>query len=84
MKYGVELRGAKWLDEDRLRHYPDVVQDKNYDFIIGHAPYMANGCINLTKLYRNKKRVIKRQSSCSMHYPRMSKEILTMKCCWIG
>ena len=55
MKHGVELRGAKWLDEDRLRHYPDVVQDKNYDLIIGHAPYMANGCISLTKLFRNKK-----------------------------
>ena len=58
-KHGVELKGEKWLDEDRLRHYPDVVQDKIYDFIIGHAPYMANVCLNLKAFYRNKKETSK-------------------------
>ena len=29
-------------------------QDDSYDFIIGHAPYMANGCLNLKEMYRVK------------------------------
>ena len=65
---GVELKGAKrprgsrkgkkptlrWLDESIGKYYIHLVQDNNYDFIIGHAPQMANGCLNLKDLCRNK------------------------------
>ena len=63
-KYKVELRGAKrprgkkkhskpeiqWLDEDAAKYYRHLVKDHHYDFIIGHAPYSANGCLNLKDL----------------------------------
>ena len=66
-KHGVELRGAQrprckkrkkpklqWLDEDAVKYYIHLVQDQKYDFIIGHAPYMANGCLNLKDAFKNK------------------------------
>ena len=57
---GVLLKGAKrpmsqkrkskpelsWLDEHAGAYYRHL-QDQHYDFIIGHAPYLANGCFNL-------------------------------------
>ena len=57
---GVVLKGAKkpmsrnrkskpelsWLDEYAGAYYRNL-EDKNFDFIIGHAPYLANGCFNL-------------------------------------
>ena len=63
----VELKGAKrprgskkgkrpklqWLDEDAVKYYRHL-QDDSYDFIIGHAPYMANGCLNLKEMYKVK------------------------------
>ena len=66
-KYGVELKGAKrprgskrrekpelqWLDKHTAAYYHHL-QDDSYDFIIGHAPYMANGCLNLKELYKVK------------------------------
>ena len=67
-KHGVELRGAQrprcknkskkpklqWLDENAVKYYLHLVQDKKFDFIIGHAPYMANGCLNLKEFFKNK------------------------------
>ena len=62
-KYKVELRkgkpprGAKkepsieWLDQNIAAYYPDLLRNNSYDFIIGHAPYLANGCLNLRDLY---------------------------------
>ena len=69
-KLGVDLKGAKrprsskkgkkpkllWLDENTGAYYLHLVQDNNYDFIIGHAPYLANGCLNLKDLYKDKKK----------------------------
>ena len=54
---GVVLKGAKrpmsskrqnkpdlqWLDEYAGTYYRHL-QGENFDFIIGHAPYLANGC----------------------------------------
>ena len=62
-KCGVVLKGAKrpmskkrdskpkllWLDEQAGTYYHHL-QDQHYDFIIGHAPYLANGCFNLKDL----------------------------------
>ena len=67
-KYGIVLKGAKrpmskkkgkkpkikWLDEHTGSYYHHLIQDQNYDFIIGHAPYLSNGCFNLKNLYKNK------------------------------
>ena len=66
-RYAVELKGAKrsrgskrgekpklqWLDEDAAKYYGHL-QENSFDFIIGHAPYMANGCLNLKELYKLK------------------------------
>ena len=67
-KHGVQLRGAKrprckkrskksklqWLDENATTYYLHLLQDRTYDFIIGHAPYLANGCLNIKGFYKNK------------------------------
>ena len=57
-KYKVHLKGAvqprgkkrpvdlKWLDEDVIKYYQDLVSEK-FDFIIGHLPYLADGALNL-------------------------------------
>ena len=42
-----------WLDEYAGTYYRHL-QDHHYDFIIGHAPYLANGCFNLKDLYRGR------------------------------
>ena len=54
-KYIVKLRGAQqprgkkkkpnieWLDNSTAAYYLDLVRKNNYDFIIGHVPYLANG-----------------------------------------
>ena len=66
-KYGVELKGAKrprgskrgtkpklqWLDRSPGTYYRHL-QDDSYDFVIGHAPYLANGCFNLREMYNVK------------------------------
>ena len=61
-KYKVKLKGAKqprgrkkrpsieWLDEFTGAYYLDLVREQNYDFIIGHVPYLANGSLNLRDL----------------------------------
>ena len=67
-KHGVQLKGAKrprgsgrgekpellWLDKSPAAYYRHLVQDQKYDFIIGHAPYVANGCLNLKDLCKDK------------------------------
>ena len=66
-KCGVLLKGAKrpmskkrqskpdlqWLDEYAGAYYRHLA-DHHYDFIIGHAPYLANGCFNLKDLYKSR------------------------------
>ena len=67
-KYEVQLKGAKrprslkkgkkpklqWLDENIAAYYRHSVQDRNFDFIVGHVPYLANGCLNLKDFYKDK------------------------------
>ena len=67
-KYEVELKGAKrprgsrkgtkpklqWLDENTGTYYRHLLQDQNYDFIVGHVPYLTNGCLNLKDFYQDK------------------------------
>ena len=67
-KHGVKLKGAKrprglkrgkkpkrqWLDESTGAYYLHLVQDQYYDFIIGHAPYLANGCLNIKDIFKAK------------------------------
>ena len=74
MKHGVKLIGAKrprgskrgkkpklqWLDKNTASYYQHLLQDQKYDFIIGHAPYLANGSFNFKDLYKDKN-----------HYPKV-------------
>ena len=65
-KHGVELSGArqprgkrrppkrKWLDESTATYYRHVVKETDYDFIIGHIPYLANGALNFKDLCEEK------------------------------
>ena len=58
-RHKVSLKGAKqprgqkmkphieWLDKYTGSYYLDLVREHSYDFIIGHVPYLANGCLNL-------------------------------------
>ena len=41
---------VEWLDQNIATYYPDLRKD-SYDFIIGHAPYLANGPLNLRDQY---------------------------------
>ena len=62
-KYKVQLIGGKrprgstkkpnieWLDENIATYYPDLLKENSYHFIIGHAPYLANGPFNLKDRY---------------------------------
>ena len=66
--YSVQLRGAKrpkskkrdnkpelqWLDESTGAYYPHL-QDQKFDFVVGHAPYLANGCFNLKDIFKWRK-----------------------------
>ena len=63
---GVVLKGAKrpmskkrdkksklkWLDENTGTYYHHIINQYSFDFIIGHAPYLANGCFNLKDIYK--------------------------------
>ena len=63
-KFGVELkpsqqpRGLKtepttgWLDQSTGTYYRHLVTENKYDLIIGHIPYLANGCLNLRDMTR--------------------------------
>ena len=72
-KYQVELKGAKqprgpkkkpnieWLDNSTGAYYLDFMKNNSFDFIIGHAPYLANGALNLRDICtikENKPKVI--------------------------
>ena len=72
-KYEVKLKGAKqprgpkkeakvkWLDSSASTYYLDLMRENIYDFIIGHAPYLANGPLNIRDFYptsENKPKVI--------------------------
>ena len=37
----------QWLNEDVMKYYHHIVSEGKHDFIIGHAPYFSDGCINL-------------------------------------
>ena len=62
-KCNVKLRGGKqprgskkkpcieWLDQNIAAYYPDLLKNNSYNFIIGHAPYLANGPLNIKSLY---------------------------------
>ena len=61
--FKVKLRGVKqsrgvtrkpnieWLDMNTATHYLHLVRENQYDVIIGHVPYLANGALNLRDLY---------------------------------
>ena len=50
-----------WLDKSIATYYSDVAYSRNvnYDFIIGHVPYLTNGCLNLKDIF------VKRGVSCT-------------------
>ena len=63
---GVHLKGAKqprgskknpnrkWLNESIIKYYGHVPYETKFDFIIGHAPYLANGCLNVMDWYHER------------------------------
>ncbi len=63
---GVKLFGAKpprggketpdlnWMDPYVVSYYRYLVTVHNYDVIVGHAPYIANGCLNLREFCRER------------------------------
>ena len=65
-KYKVKLKGAKqprgpkkkpardWLDQSTGAYYLDLFIEDTFDFIIGHVPYLANGCFNFKDMYSHK------------------------------
>ena len=69
-EYKVVLKGAlqprgksrkpklKWLDEDVVKYYHYILKKQSFDYIIGHAPYLANGCGNLKSICRNDPKLI--------------------------
>ena len=64
-KHGVNLIGAKkprgsrknpkltWINTSVNKYYPHLVSKDKPDFIIGHIPYSANGCLNLRDIITN-------------------------------
>ena len=46
----------KWLNEDVVKYYDHVIFEMKYDFIIGHAPYFVDGCLNLRKSCKDRYR----------------------------
>ena len=64
---GVQLKGAKkprgqkkktpnikWLDKNTGAYYRHLVANVEYDFIIGHVPYLGNGCFNFADMCKEK------------------------------
>ena len=59
VKYKVALRGSKrprgrigkpetsWLNEYSVAYYRHLVREHKHDFIVGHMPYLVDGCLNL-------------------------------------
>ena len=56
----------RWLDKFVGTYYSDITNAGAYDFIIGHSPYLNNGCLNLKDIF------IKRGLDCTailvVHY----------------
>ena len=62
-KLKVKLRGAKqprgpkekpdikWLDRSTAAYYGHVMKENVFDYIVGHSPYLANGCLNFKDNY---------------------------------
>ena len=58
-KYKVKLSEAKqprgrkgkpdesWLNEHSVAYYRHLVRENKHDFIVGHMPYLVDGCLNL-------------------------------------
>ena len=72
----VQLKGAKkprgqkrrspnieWLDENTRTYYHHLMAEGGYDFIIGHIPYLANGCFNLLDMCGRKERTVPEDNS---------------------
>ena len=59
----VKLRGAKqprgpkekpdikWLDRSTAAYYGYLIKENVFDYIVGHSPYLANGCLNFKDNY---------------------------------
>ena len=43
-----------WLDGSVTTYYPDIACAGNYDFIIGHVPYLVDGCLNLKDMFHSR------------------------------
>ena len=41
----------QWLNEDVMKYYNHVLSETKYDFIIGHAPLLRDGCLNIRDFY---------------------------------
>ena len=50
-----------WLDKSIATYYSDLAyaRNVNYDFIVGHVPYLTNGCLNLKDIF------VKRGVNCT-------------------
>ena len=94
-KHKVKLKGAKqprgskkklsieWLDQSTAAYYSDLFLEDTFDFIIGHVPYLANGCFNLKYMY------LHRAGNQKLFYlfmdcQRPRQETLMMILCWTG
>ena len=67
-EHKVKLKGAKqprgpkkkpcreWLDQSTAAYYLDMFMEDTYDFIIGHVPYLANGCFNFKDMSAHKEK----------------------------
>ena len=48
----------KWLGEDVVKYYHHVLKKHSFDYFIGHAPYLLNGCFNLKTICRSDPKII--------------------------
>ena len=44
----------EWLNQTISSYYSQVANKEKYDFIIGHAPCVAHGCLNLKDVYNTR------------------------------
>ena len=64
-KYKVKLGGARqprgkkgkpdmaWLEQQSVTYYRHLVMENKFDFLVGHIPYLVDGCLNLRDLSRD-------------------------------
>ena len=43
-----------WQDKSVANYYRDIALERDVDFVIGHAPYLTNGCLNLKDMFVKK------------------------------